>query len=318
MPRFVLPVLTLSAADAVSELIREASADVIAVAIDVGQPGDLSGLRAAALGAGATRCHAVDVRDRLADGVIWPVVRSGALMVGGEPLHTAVSLPVVADTVADIVTNEGADGAALWCDDPADRQRLRALLRALRPGLGLVSVRGAGHGTHAVAPATRNATANLWASVGPISDVEPYAAPTSTAGPATIRLGFERGLACALNGVTMTPAELIDSLQTIARDHGVGAWNIAASGQLHAGWRVDAPAAAVLAVARSAIAGRTFDQRTAELADVVADTYAELVRDGGWFTPLREGLDALLARVLATATGDATVLVDRGRIEVSE
>jgi argininosuccinate synthase len=116
----------------------------------------------------------------------------------------------------------------------------------------------------------------------------------------------------------MTPSELIDSVQTIARAHGIDAWTVTQATPAARTWRVDAPAAFVLDRARAALAARTFDERTSDFALTVAETYAGLVRDGGWFTPLREGLDALMARVLDMATGDVTVHVACGRIEVIE
>jgi argininosuccinate synthase len=307
MPRIVVPVLTASAADAIAEMLASGVGDVIAVAVDVGQPGGLEGLRDAALGAGALRCHAVDVKASLAERLCWPALRAGALRVPGEPIVTALSMPLVAETVADVCRHEAAEGAAVWSESPSDRQRLRALLRDLAPSLGLVSVR---------AGSAAAAASNLWATVAPVADVSSPEPARAQSGRATLEIGFRHGLADRLNGVALTAAEIIDSLATIAADHGVPAWTVAASADRRA-WRVEAPAALVLDRAVAALAGRVLDARTRDVADSLAQVYAGLVRDGAWFTAARDGVDAFMARVFDNATGDVTVHIDNGRIEVA-
>lgn len=306
MSRIVVPVLSASAADVITELMAGRVGDIVAVAIDVGQPGGLAGLRDVALGAGALRCHAVDVKATLAERMCWPAVRAGAVRIPGEPIVAAVSMPLVAETVADVCRHEAAGGAAVWSDVPADRQRLRALLRDRQPSLGLVSVQ---------AGSESGATRNLWATVTPLAEPRPPGVAPPPAGRATMEIGFCHGLAERLNGVTLTPAELIESLATIAADHGVGAWTAASPGGRH--WRVDAPAALVLDHALTALADRVLDPRTREVAAALAEVYADLIRAGGWFTPVRDGIDAFMARVLEQATGDVTVHIDDGRIEVA-
>lgn len=306
MNRIVVPVLSVSAADAIAEVRAGVAAEVVAVAIDVGQPGGLEGLRDAALAVGALRCHAVDMREAFAERLCWPALRAGAVGVAGEPVVAALSMPLVAETVADICRHEGASAAVVWSDSQGDRQRLRALLRDVGPTLGLVSVRA---GAAAVAR-------NLWAAVAPLNETTPWRAAPAQPGGATLRIGFDRGLATRLNGVALTPAELIQSLATIAADHGVGAWSVAAPTGDGRAWRVDAPAALVLARAVATLADRVLDARTRNVYVALGEIYAGLVRDGAWFTPVRHGVDAFMARVFDDASGDVTVQIDSGRIEV--
>jgi Arginosuccinate synthase len=148
MERLVFPVLTPSAADVLAPLAARPDLDVIAVALDVGSGVGLDGLRDMALVAGAVRCHVVDTVDALAASVCWPVLRAGALAVPGEPVLTALTMPVVAETLADICRHEQATTVGVWAEDPADRRRLRALLKALagwpRPTSGPASSRRTG------------------------------------------------------------------------------------------------------------------------------------------------------------------------------
>ena len=232
MERLVLPVLTPAAADTVAHLVADGRFDVVAVAIDLGQTRVLDGVRDAALLAGARRCHVVDRRDTLAEAVLWPALRAGAIAVPGPPILSALSLPVVADAVAEMARYEDATAVAAWADDPLDRQRLRGLLRAAAPGLGVVSVPQGPTG-----PAR-----NLWASVRTLETAAtPAPGRVAPSGAATLRVGFERGVPVSLNGVNGSPVELIDSLATIAADHGVGPWTVrdSASGtawEVGSGW----------------------------------------------------------------------------------
>lgn len=304
MERLVIPVLTPAAADVIADLAARPGLEVVAVAIDVGSGTGLDALRDVALVAGARRCHVVDRLEPLAAAVLWPALRAGALGVPGPPVLTALSMPAVAETVAEICRHEQATSSAVWADDPRDRQRLRALLKAVAPTLGLVAVTSA---------APLAATANAWARVEPAGDGEAPAPRPVAAGVAEIRIGFERGHPVSLNDVAMTPGELIDSLATITRAHGAGTWTVRGDG---GAWTVHAPAALALHLACEAMTAPLFDAPTSAMAATVAEAYAAVVRDGQWFSPVRAGLDAFVDRVLDPATGDVRLRVVNGRIEV--
>jgi len=306
MDRLVIPVLSTAAAEVIADLSARHGIEVVAAAIDVGSGVGLDAVRDMALSSGARRCHVLDRRDLLAEGVLWPALRAGALGVYGEPVMTALSMPVVAEAVAEICRHEQATAVAVWADQLADRQRLRALLRDLTPSLGLVSVSADVHGGGA---------ANLWARVELASDEA--ADPPATTGGAAVRIGFERGFPVALSGVPMTPAELIDSLATIVGAHGAGRFVVPGTPPGPRLWRVEAPAALALARAMDALTARVLDARTAEVASTLAEAYAGVIRDGAWFSPVRAGLEAFMDRVLGSATGDVAVGIVDGRIEVA-
>lgn len=306
MERLVIPVLSPAAADVIARLVARSDLTVVGVAIDVGQGVGLDAVRDLALAAGAARCHVIDRRERLAAQVLWPALRAGALDVPGAPIHTALSMSVVADTVIDIAGLEDATAVAVWTDDPGDRPRLRALVRTAAPALGLVAT-------------TRDAPAmparNLWAQVE-LAVAVPPASPPRDGSRATLTIDVERGTPVGVNGVAMTPAEIVESLQTIGAHHGIAPFTIRDDAPAGATWRVDAPAALVRARAMATVASRTFDGPTAVVAAMVADAYATLVRDGAWGSAARAGLDAFVDRVLATATGAVAVQIEHGRIEV--
>jgi argininosuccinate synthase len=303
--RIVVPVISVDAADAVSDLVRRNATEVIAVAIDIGQAAPLDELHDVAIGAGAVRCHVFDRRDRLAERFLWPALRGGLLGVPGEPAVTALSAPCVAEVVVEVARLELATAVAAAAPGRRERQRLLAALRDLGPELGVVTVGGG-----------RDAAAerNLWARVEPLAGAEPPPGDAVTTAPAHVVVTVEHGLPVALNRVAMAPAEIVDSLTTIARAHGVAPQVRRDTDGRR--WRVHAPAAETLHLACSAVAERTFDDATLGFAAAAAEAYAGLVRDGHWFTPLRGGLDAFAAHVLDTASGEVTMTMQHGRIEV--
>lgn len=115
----------------------------------------------------------------------------------------------------------------------------------------------------------------------------------------------------------MSAVELIESLDTILHDRGVGA-EIVQSGVRgdDETWRVDAPAARLLQASLASVTGRRFDPALADMASTVASAYAELIRDGAWFGTLRRALDGFVDRALDGITAEVTVRIAGGRIEV--
>ena len=309
MERIVVPFTSVDAADAVSDLIRGHTTEVVAVAVDLGQAVALDQLRSVALAAGAVRCHVFDHRERLAARFLWPALRAGAIGVSGEPVVTALSAPCVAETLVDVARLEGAAAIVATAPGPRERQRLLAALRDLAPGLGIVTAAGArGPGDER----------NIWARVRGLDRAEAPAlddAPTASA--ARLVVSIAHGWPVALNGVAMPPDGIVDSLATIARVQGVAA-DVAAGDADAPGqrWLVHAPAAVALDRACAAVAGRTLDEAARTFAGEAAATYARLLRDGHWFTRLRGGLDAFAAHLFEAASGDVTMTIGERRIEV--
>ena len=82
-------------------------AEVVAVALDLGQSTDLTEIRDRALAAGAVRAHAIDARDEFARDFVWPTLRADALSDGRYPMATAISRPLIARRLVEIAHIEG-------------------------------------------------------------------------------------------------------------------------------------------------------------------------------------------------------------------
>jgi argininosuccinate synthase len=121
---------------------------------------------------------------------------------------------------------------------------------------------------------------------------------------ASVELTFDRGVPTAINGVAMAFVELVASLGTIAGAHGVGRVDAIEHGPAAAGTReVHDVAALVLQTAHGELQRLVTSGDTDRFSRIVSLQYADVVRHGLWFTPLREALDAYVEKIQERVTG---------------
>jgi argininosuccinate synthase len=230
--------------------------DIVTVSLDVGQRGDLGELRRRALSCGALRAHVIDVRDDLARAAFTGPHLRDALGEGGYPRIDQWPRPLLARALLEIARIEGARLVAHGSFDHS----LDAAIAAIDPTVAVLAP------SRGIAPADRTdrgyrVDENLWGRLvswqrgDEAPAVIPAQGPALRAqGPATteqarLDIGVEHGMPVSINGVPMSPAELVESLALIAGRHGVGRFESSDDG-----CRVvcDAPAAVVLRTALAA------------------------------------------------------------------
>jgi argininosuccinate synthase len=292
-------------------------AEVITATIDLGKGRELEEVRDRALAAGAVRAHVLDGRDQFARDFVLPSLKADAL--AGDRVVMAVSLsrPLIARKLVELAEIERADavahGAARSLAGPA---RLDVLLRAVGPAVKIIAVTRewsiAPHDRAAYARARRiplpldldcTTDTNLWgrsircstpAAESAYALTKPLAeCPDESA---HVEIAFDRGIPKAINGVFMPLLELIASLGTIGGAHGVG--RVSMDGHL-----CEAPAAFLLHAAHRELQARAITGDLEAFARAVSLKYVEVVREGLWFTPLREALDAFVEKVQERVTG---------------
>lgn len=312
------------------------AAEVVAVTLDLGQPTDLAEIRDRALAAGAVRAHVIDARDEFVRDFAWPALRADAMGDGRHPMATALSRPLIARKLVEIARIEGATVVAHGSAG-RDRLRLDRPLGALEPSLAAIACADDMTAAHVDEYADRlgisrpvdgadRVDANLWGrTVGRPADDGSAEPPESafaltrplaqTPGePATVALTFERGTPTGINGVTMTPAELVESLSTIAGEHGVGRFDRVKPRGNGSRVRVlhEAPAAAVLHHARRELARLASPDSLNRFQPAVSAAYAGVLGSGEWFGRLRQGLDAYVASTQEGVSGTVRVKLFKG------
>lgn len=248
-------------------LSRTHDGEVVTVTLDLGQGDDLAALRARALSCGVARAHVLDAREDLARQCLLPSLDGHPLGGDRYPLIGDLARPLVARTLVDIARIEATQRVA----HVSRADAFDTLLHAIDPGLDIrrpaqewnftaddlvdcarrwgVPVPAAGH---------PDIEQNLWGRMTSWTDVPGSAgrprAEAWPAEPASLAIGFTDGVPTSVNGVALSPAELVESLALIAGRHGVGQLQARRDGRYFV---YDAPAALVLHAAHAAARGRS-------------------------------------------------------------
>src|SRR5437879_3406864 len=309
---------------AVKWIGEEWGAEVIALAVDVGQgvDDDWDTIRARALAAGAVEAVVVDARAEFAEDFVTPALRASALSEGKYPLVSAVSRPVIGRHLVRGARQHNADAVAHGCTGKGnDQVRFEVSTRALAPDLEVLApVRvwgmtredaieyAAKHDIPITASKEKlySIDDNLWGRAIECGEMEdPWAEPPagvwsltlpSATEPRDLVVSFERGIPVAVDGEALTTAELIERVGSIVGAYGWGRLDMVENRRVGIKSRetYECPASLALITAHRDLESITHERDLAREKERLEIRYAELVYDGLWFSPLREALDAFV------------------------
>jgi argininosuccinate synthase len=326
---------------AVRWLAEERGVEVIALAADVGQGGDLDEVRRRALDAGAVESVVVDCREEFARDFLGPAIRANGLYEGTYPLVSSLSRPLIARHLVLAAREHAADGVAHGCTGKGnDQVRFEVSVRALAPDLELLApVREWGmnragaidyarrHGIPV--PVTKakpySIDQNLWGRAVECGEIEdPWApapadvyeltVPTATE-PVELVVAFEAGLPVALDGERLALHDLIARVAAVAGSYGYGRIDKVENRRVGIKSReiYEAPGALALLTAHADLEDLTLERDLAHEKARLEPRWAELVYDGLWFSPLKEALDAFVAESQRFVTGEVRLRCEPGR-----
>jgi len=311
-------------------LVERHRADVVTMTLDLGESTDLADIRRRALDDGALRSHVIDARDEFVREYVLPSLKAGALSDGRYPMATALTRPIIAKKLVEIARIENAKIVAHGCTG-RDAARMTKALKTIAPDLQAIAFADEPDFDRSGLDDTRDRVdANVWGrTIGRRADEGATPAPESAfrqtkaledtpSIPAFVDILFERGGPAGHSGVTMTFPELIDSLATIAGEHGVGRLDrikVRADGSRTRAL-YEAPAAAVLHLAHAEL-WRYVSSESQQRFDVaVSAAYVEAIDRGEWFDPLRAGIDAYVDATSQQMTGTIRVRLFKGSAQV--
>jgi argininosuccinate synthase len=323
--------------------------EVVAVCGDIGQGGEeLDGLKEKALKTGASEVHVEDMREEFVSDYLWKLVRSGAVYEHKYLLGTSIARPLLAKRQAEVALKTGCDALAHGCTGKGnDQVRFELTYKAIAPQLPVIApwrewdivsredaIEYAKQHNVPIAQSTTKIYSrdrNIWhisheggeledpANAAPehiwMLTKSPADAPSK---PAEVTIGFQGGVPVSLNGRDqLSGVALLEELNKIGGEHGIGRIDLVENrfvGMKSRGC-YETPGGTILMAAARELEALTLDRSTMHYKQKLALDYAEMVYNGLWFTPLREGLDVFFAKISEPVTGEVTMRLYKGNLE---
>lgn len=321
--------------------------EVIAMVADVGQGEELKPLKEKALKTGASKVYIEDVREEFITEYIYPTLKAGAIYEGKYLLGTSFARPIIAKRLVEVAKKEGATAVAHGATGKGnDQVRFELTVKALAPHLKIIApwriwnIRSREDAIdYAQArgipiPVTKennySMDRNLWHLSHEGSDLEdpwnepqydkilqlivpPEKAPDE---PTYVEIDFEKGIPVRVNGIEYSPIELIEVLNKIGGENGIGIIDMVENRLVGMKSRgvYETPGGTILYAAHRELELLCLDRDTLHFKDIVAQRFAELVYYGQWFSPLREALSAFVDKTQETVTGTVRMKLYKGNL----
>jgi len=323
--------------------------EVIAFAADLGQGDcDAEALTRKAIATGASKCHVLDLRKEFMEDYVWPTLRVGAKYEGTYLLGTSFARPLIAKYQVLIAQQEGADAVAHGATGKGnDQVRFELTYAAMDPRLKVIAPwkdplwtfhsreECIDYAKSRNVPITvskkkiYSEDGNLWHlsheggvleypeqehSYDMLKLCNTYEkAPNK---PGYVTIGFERGTPVSIDGVKMDAVELIQKLNAIGGQHACGLLDIVENRLVGLKSRgvYETPGGSLLYKAHELLEMLTLDKATLAEKQKLAQTYAFLVYNGEWFTPLRQAIDAFVNETQKVVTGEVRLKLYKGNI----
>jgi argininosuccinate synthase len=329
-------------------------AEIITFTADIGQADELDGLEEKAYNTGASKVYIEDLRAEFAKDYIYPMFQAGALYEGQYLLGTSIARPLIAKRMVEIALAEGATAIAHGATGKGnDQVRFELTAAALSgdleviapwrlesfreqfPGRAEMIEYAEKHGIPVKASASKpySTDRNLlhisfesgmledpWfdASAPDVRDmyvmsVDPELAPDV---PEIIELEFSQGSCVAVNGQSLTPLEVMETLNALGGKHGVGRVDMVENRFVGMKSRgvYETPGGTILFKAHRIMESITMDREVMLLRDSLIPKYASLVYNGFWFAPERLALQALVQESQKHIEGTVRLKLYKGNV----
>ena len=130
---------------------------------------------------------------------------------------------------------------------------------------------------------------------------------------------YKSGDACALNGKSMQPFELLNTLNQMAGKHGIGRIDLVENRYIGMKSRgvYETPGGTILYHAHRAIESITLDKEASHMKESISSKYAELIYNGYWFSPEREMMQALIDQSQKNVEGKVRLKLYKGNVLIT-
>ena len=328
----------------------EKNLDVVCVCGNVGQEETgLDAKKQRALDLGVLDCQVLDLRDEFSDEFLTKAIAANSMYENKYPLLSALSRPLLAKKLVEVAHEFGATYVAHGCTGKGnDQVRFELTLKALCPDMAIIAPwrewdiksrdeeidyaeahniplkinretnyskdKNLWHLSHEGLDLENPANEPQYNKPGFLElGVSPEQAPDT---PTYVTIHFEKGIPTAVDGKEMGAVELVEYLNKVGGENGIGLLDIVENRLVGMKSRgvYETPGGAILYKAINVLETITLDKESAHLKEQLAQKYADIVYNGQWFTPLREALDAFANSLAKTVTGDVKLKLYKGNM----
>ena len=320
----------------------EYDCEIVTFTADVGQGEEVEPARAKAVAAGIKEIYIEDLREEFARDYVFPMFRANAIYEGEYLLGTSIARPLIAKRLVEIANETGADAISHGATGKGnDQVRFELGAYALKPDVKIIAPwrewdllsreklmnYAAEHGIEVdFAKQSKKSPYSMDANLLHISyegdnledpwsepnedmwrwTVSPEAAPDQ---PTYVELDYRNGDIVAINGEAMSAAKVMEYLNKVGGENGIGRDDIVENRYVGMKSRgcYETPAGTIMLKAHRAMESLTLDREAAHLKDELMPKYATMVYNGYWFSPEREALQALIDQTQKVVNGTVKV-----------
>jgi argininosuccinate synthase len=323
--------------------------EVVTFTADIGQGEELEPARSKAAQFGVKQIFIDDLREEFVRDFVFPMFRANAVYEGEYRLGTSIARPLIAKRLVEIARETGADAISHGATGKGnDQVRFELGAYALMPDVKVIAPwrewdllsreklmdYAERHGIpvdykkkQGQAPYSMDANLLHISYEGGILEDPGYepeesmwritASPEKApADPEYVELSYERGDIVAVNGVTMTPAQVLTELNRLGGKHGIGRLDLVENRYVGMKSRgcYETPGGTIMLKAHRAMESVTLDREVLALKDDLMPRYARMIYNGYWFSPERQLLQKLIDESQKPVNGAVRLKLYKGTV----
>lgn len=330
-------------------LMENYDLEVIAACMDVGQGDDMEEVKEKAIKSGASKIYVEDLKEEFVTEYLFKAIKTGTLYEEKYMLGTALARPSMAKRLVEIAHKEGAKYICHGCTGKGnDQVRFELGITAFDPTIKIIApwriwdIKSREDAIDYAAekgvsiPVTKekiySRDRNLWHISHEGGDLEDLknehkddmlvmvTPPEKAKDEATyVEIYFEKGIPTKINGEVLPPVKIIEELNSIGGENGIGIIDIVENRLVGMKSRgvYETPGGTILYAAHKELEYVTVEKQTLHFKQGIAQKYAELLYNGLWFSGLREALDGFVDVTQEKVTGSVKLKLYKGNIKVA-
>ena len=331
-----------------SWLMENYQCPVIAFSADLGQGDDMDAVKEKAIQTGAEEVIMEDLKEEFVGDFMWPALRANAIYESGYLLGTSLARPLIAIRQVEAARASGADSVSHGATGKGnDQVRFEMAYMALEPDLKIIApwriwnfkgredLISYARSKNIPIPVTKEKPYSTDANLLHISfeggiledtwkeppgdmfvmSVSPEDAPDQAS---YLEVQFREGNPVAVDGKSLSPANLLAHLNTLGGRNGIGRVDLVENRYVGMKSRgvYETPGGTILRIAHQAIESITIDREVMHIRDGLVPRYAEMIYYGYWFSPEREMLQSLVDETQKNVTGMVRLKLYKGNCTV--